>query len=187
MDFRIKADSAAVDKGVALPNVTDGFAGRAPDLGANEAGQPLPHFGPRNWGVPPDRDGRGRPRLSRFHQLESALTRRQRTHNRAGMSMPSNVAECCRTDTAHTPAVTKRLPLSEELVWSTHASNVPSQTNAFSLEALWRAEAIRVGAHGDDRRAIKLSTSASAQFDTATVVGTVSDSSGGAVLRMPGH
>lgn len=48
MDFRIKPDSAAVDKGLALPNVTDGFAGRAPDLGANEAGQPLPHYGPRN-------------------------------------------------------------------------------------------------------------------------------------------
>jgi len=32
---------------VALPTITDGFTGRAPDLGALEAGQPLPHYGPR--------------------------------------------------------------------------------------------------------------------------------------------
>jgi hypothetical protein len=46
-DFRLKPNSVAVDKGVALPNVNDGFAGRAPDLGALEVGQTLPHFGPR--------------------------------------------------------------------------------------------------------------------------------------------
>jgi hypothetical protein len=47
-DFRLKPRSAAVDKGVLLPNVTDGFSGRAPDLGALEVGQPVPHYGPRN-------------------------------------------------------------------------------------------------------------------------------------------
>ncbi len=47
LDFRIKAGSAAVDRGVALPNVTDGYGGQAPDLGALEAGQPLPVYGPR--------------------------------------------------------------------------------------------------------------------------------------------
>jgi hypothetical protein len=46
-DFRLKAGSAAVDRGIALPNVTDGFAGRAPDLGALEVGAPPPHYGPR--------------------------------------------------------------------------------------------------------------------------------------------
>jgi hypothetical protein len=46
-DFRLKPGSAAVDKGVALPNVTDGFTGQAPDLGALEVGQPLPTYGPR--------------------------------------------------------------------------------------------------------------------------------------------
>jgi hypothetical protein len=46
-DFRLRPGSAAVDKGVALPNVTDGFAGRAPDLGALEVGQPPLHYGPR--------------------------------------------------------------------------------------------------------------------------------------------
>jgi len=46
-DFRLKSDSAAIDRGVALPNVTDGFAGRAPDLGALEHGQAPPHYGPR--------------------------------------------------------------------------------------------------------------------------------------------
>ena len=47
LDFRLKPGSAAVDRGIALPNVTDGFAGKAPDLGALEAGQPLPIYGPR--------------------------------------------------------------------------------------------------------------------------------------------
>jgi len=46
-DFRIKPGSAAVDRGVALPTITDGFAGSAPDLGALEAGKPVPHYGPR--------------------------------------------------------------------------------------------------------------------------------------------
>jgi hypothetical protein len=47
IDFRLKPGSAAVDHGVILPNVTDGFAGRAPDLGALELGQNPPHYGPR--------------------------------------------------------------------------------------------------------------------------------------------
>jgi hypothetical protein len=46
-DFRLKPGSAAVDKGVIIPNVNDGFLGTAPDLGALEAGQPLPTYGPR--------------------------------------------------------------------------------------------------------------------------------------------
>jgi hypothetical protein len=47
-DFRLKPGSAAVDRGVMLPNVTDGFAGQAPDLGALEVGQAPPHYGPRS-------------------------------------------------------------------------------------------------------------------------------------------
>ena len=46
-DFRLKPASAAVDRGTVLANVTDGFAGRAPDLGALEVGAPAPHYGPR--------------------------------------------------------------------------------------------------------------------------------------------
>jgi hypothetical protein len=46
-DFRLKPGSAAVDRGVILPNVTDGFSGAAPDLGALEFGQAAPHYGPR--------------------------------------------------------------------------------------------------------------------------------------------
>ena len=48
LDFRIKSDSAAVDRGVVLPNITDGFTGRAPDLGAVEVGQAPTHYGPRS-------------------------------------------------------------------------------------------------------------------------------------------
>ena len=35
------------NRGVALPNVNDGFTGQAPDLGALEVGRPVPQFGPR--------------------------------------------------------------------------------------------------------------------------------------------
>ncbi len=46
-DLRPAAAGAVLDKGMVLPNVNDGFAGAAPDLGAYEAGSELPHYGPR--------------------------------------------------------------------------------------------------------------------------------------------
>jgi len=46
-DFRLRPGSAAIDRGIALPNVTDDFTGQAPDLGALEAGRPAPVYGPR--------------------------------------------------------------------------------------------------------------------------------------------
>jgi len=50
-DFSLKPDSAAIDRGVELPTITDGFSGRAPDLGALEYGRPMPHYGPEQWPV----------------------------------------------------------------------------------------------------------------------------------------
>lgn len=47
LNFRLKANSKAIDAGVALPTVNDGFTGKAPDLGAIEYGKPEPHYGPR--------------------------------------------------------------------------------------------------------------------------------------------
>jgi len=47
VDLRLKPRSRAVDAGTVLPGLTDGFAGRAPDLGAYEQGAELPHYGPR--------------------------------------------------------------------------------------------------------------------------------------------
>lgn len=47
LDLRLKSDSVAIDAGCILPNLNDGFSGKAPDLGAYEAGQPLPHYGSR--------------------------------------------------------------------------------------------------------------------------------------------
>jgi hypothetical protein len=47
LDFRLNPGSAAVDRGVILPNVTDDAPGGAPDLGALELGAPIPHYGPR--------------------------------------------------------------------------------------------------------------------------------------------
>ncbi|MDH7571016.1 MAG: right-handed parallel beta-helix repeat-containing protein, partial [Armatimonadota bacterium] len=47
-DLRLKPASAAVDAGQPLPGINDGFAGKAPDLGAYELGAPLPHYGPRD-------------------------------------------------------------------------------------------------------------------------------------------
>jgi hypothetical protein len=50
-DLRLKPGSAAIDAGVALANINDGHAGRAPDLGAYEAGEALPVYGPRPVGL----------------------------------------------------------------------------------------------------------------------------------------
>jgi hypothetical protein len=47
VDLTLNRNAVAVDAGTVLPNVTDGFAGQAPDLGAYELGQPVPHYGPR--------------------------------------------------------------------------------------------------------------------------------------------
>jgi hypothetical protein len=46
-DLRLAAASKAVDAGVVLANINDGYQGSAPDLGAYELGRPLPHYGPR--------------------------------------------------------------------------------------------------------------------------------------------
>ena len=47
LSFRLKPGSKAVDAGVRIPTVNDGFSGDAPDLGALEVGRPEPHYGPR--------------------------------------------------------------------------------------------------------------------------------------------
>ncbi len=46
-DVALAADATAVDAGLALPGINDGFAGKAPDLGAYEFGVAAPHYGPR--------------------------------------------------------------------------------------------------------------------------------------------
>ena len=47
-DLRLRRGSAAIDKAMVLPNITDDFNGSAPDIGAYEFGENLPHYGPRN-------------------------------------------------------------------------------------------------------------------------------------------
>jgi hypothetical protein len=47
LNFRLKPVGKAVDAGVVIPTVNDGFTGRAPDLGALELGKPEPKYGPR--------------------------------------------------------------------------------------------------------------------------------------------
>ena len=47
VDFNLRSSSRAVDAGVILPNITDNFNGRAPDLGALERGKEAPAYGPR--------------------------------------------------------------------------------------------------------------------------------------------
>ena len=46
-DLRLSPSSQAIDAGVVLPNVNDGYQGTAPDLGAHELGSSPPHYGPR--------------------------------------------------------------------------------------------------------------------------------------------
>ncbi len=47
IDLTLKGGSSAIDQGVFIPNVTDDFTGKGPDLGAYEFGVPLPKYGPR--------------------------------------------------------------------------------------------------------------------------------------------
>ena len=46
-DLRLGASSTAIDAGVTLPNMNDGYRGKAPDLGAYEYGEEYPWYGPR--------------------------------------------------------------------------------------------------------------------------------------------
>lgn len=47
-DFRLKAGSKAIDAGCILPNITDGYTGKAPDIGAMEFGKEGLKYGARN-------------------------------------------------------------------------------------------------------------------------------------------
>ncbi len=38
LKYRLRADSPAIDRGAVIAGVTDGYVGRAPDLGAYEHG-----------------------------------------------------------------------------------------------------------------------------------------------------
>ena len=46
-DLRLKAKNRAIDSGIVIKNINDGYRGKSPDLGAYELGLPLPHYGPR--------------------------------------------------------------------------------------------------------------------------------------------
>ena len=43
----LRSGCNAIDAGVILPNINDGYSGSAPDMGAYELGQPQPTYGPR--------------------------------------------------------------------------------------------------------------------------------------------
>jgi MYXO-CTERM domain-containing protein len=51
VDLRLAAGSAAIDKGLVLVGLSDGFSGAAPDLGAYELGATPPVYGPRTAGT----------------------------------------------------------------------------------------------------------------------------------------
>jgi hypothetical protein len=48
-NLRLKKNANIVDAGTALPQITDGFTEKAPDLGCYELGQKPPHYGPRSF------------------------------------------------------------------------------------------------------------------------------------------
>lgn len=47
VDFRLKDGVVAIDAGTVVPNVSEEYNGQAPDLGAIEHGEDMPHYGPR--------------------------------------------------------------------------------------------------------------------------------------------
>ena len=46
-DLQLRGDAKVIDAGIVLPQITDEFTGKAPDLGCYELGQKPPHYGPR--------------------------------------------------------------------------------------------------------------------------------------------
>jgi hypothetical protein len=65
-DVSLDPNSTAIDAGSVLPNINDGFTGATPDLGALEAGCPIPIYGPRPEGIDDTNeplDCQGAPRL----------------------------------------------------------------------------------------------------------------------------
>jgi len=50
-DFRLKAGAPAIDAGVVLPGINDGYVGAAPDLGAYEYGGPSWRPGVNGWAI----------------------------------------------------------------------------------------------------------------------------------------
>jgi MYXO-CTERM domain-containing protein len=50
-DVQLATGSNAIDKGLVLANINDGFLGQGPDLGAVETGCPQPIYGPRPAGT----------------------------------------------------------------------------------------------------------------------------------------
>ena len=53
-DLRPRPGSAVVDAAQSIPNVNDGFSGTGPDIGAYEAGETLPIYGPRASALDPN-------------------------------------------------------------------------------------------------------------------------------------
>lgn len=51
-DLRLTGGAKVIDKAVRINNINDSFAGSAPDIGAYEYGQELPHYGPRSINNP---------------------------------------------------------------------------------------------------------------------------------------
>jgi|GEM_PF-806243 len=54
IDVRLSETSDAADRGVVVPGLSDGWRGSAPDLGAIERGDAVPHYGPRSAGAVAD-------------------------------------------------------------------------------------------------------------------------------------
>jgi len=48
-NLQLNKNAKVVDAGIALPQITEGFAGKAPDIGCYELGQEPPHYGPRQF------------------------------------------------------------------------------------------------------------------------------------------
>ena len=63
-DVTLATTSDAIDRGVALPNVTDGYRGAAPDLGAQETGCAVPVYGVRPEGTDESNETLGCPSAS---------------------------------------------------------------------------------------------------------------------------
>jgi hypothetical protein len=90
-DVELAAGSAALDRGIVLPNLNDGFTGAAPDLGAVEAGCPQPVYGPRPEGMDESNEALGcEPGKGASDETAGAAAAMfSRRHGLAGESVPA--------------------------------------------------------------------------------------------------
>ena len=87
LDFLLREGASAIDKGMPLLTITEGFNGDSPDLGALEYNAPMPCYGPR-------------PQSAQAEGLVTAVQKKLNRHHNslASSTHPSYTHSCCKNN-----------------------------------------------------------------------------------------